>query len=520
MPIDVPAVPLRPFCETDRFLHMDRLEQYFRNTQDDHKRYDWDGHMRTLGNVALHDPEPVAWAVPFSARRPNARYNLPRTIVSNLTQMTLGGTSFPEITVEGDETAQKALREWSKIMKLPARIAEARNFGGKEGTACWSLGVSDGAFRIDVHNPKHTTVLSWADRANFIPQRVIKAYAFDRDKIDPDTKTIKKHTFWYVRYWDEQDDLTWEEIPEDVAQQPDWAQRVPPSYSYTHGWGFTPFYWVQNLSDSQEEDGEGDYEGIEDKFDEINALLSSTSRGSRKNVDPTLVIKGEDDEEDVEKGSGAVIYSRDGAEYLEMSGTGADAALKVLDALRIIALEEAQVVVPREDKITNAAQSAAAMRILYRPMIAKCNLLREQYGPPISRTLQDVLKVARAVAKRVREVLDERGVLMRREQETITPPLDPGQADLVTLVWPPYFEPTSQDIKDTVSVAQTASGGKNVISHRTAVEYTARLLGVQDIDAELKAIEDEADQEAERQAESMEREAAAFGKGPSAEEAE
>lgn len=492
---------------------MDRLEQYFRNKQDDHKQYDWDGCLRSVGGIELFDPEPVGYAVAYGARRPNARYNLPKVIVSNLTQMTLGGSSFPEINCEGDEKAQQALREWTKIMQFPSRMAEARNFGGQQGTACWSLGVSQGRFRIDVHNPKHCTVLEWNDRANFIPKRVLKAYCFERSKVDVESKSLKKFKYWYVRYWDEQTDTTWEEIPVEVAETPDWA-RFPPSYSYTHGWGLCPFYWVQNLSDSQEEDGEGDYEGIEDKFDEMNALLSSTSRGSRKNVDPTTVIHREEDEEEVQKGSGAVIFAPEGAEYLEMKGTGATAALAVLDNLRQVALEEAQCVVPREDKITGAAQSAAAMRILYRPMIAKCNLLRGQYGPAITRTLQDILQVARKIRERVTRVVDQSGGWIRDEQESVTPALDPGVSDLVTLRWPEYFEPTAVDIKDAVSTAQAASGGKEVISHKTAVDYTARLFGIHDVDAELEAIEEDQQKQADQAAELMEREATAFGKGP------
>jgi hypothetical protein len=511
--IGVPAIPLRPFCETNRFRHMDRLEQYFRNRQDDHKQYDWDGCLRQVGGIDLFDPEPVAYPVAYGARRPNARYNLPKVIVSNLTQMTLAGSSFPEIQCEGDEPAQQALREWSKIMQLPARIAEARNFGGQQGTACWSLGVSQSRFRVDVHNPKHCSILEWADRANFIPKRVLKAYQFTRDKVDPESNSLKTFTFWYVRYWDQNSDTTWEEIPAEVAEQPDWASTVAPSYSYQHGWNLCPFYWVQNLCDSQEEDGEGDYEGIEDKFDEMNALLSSTSRGSRKNVDPTTVVRDvEPDDETLSKGSDAVIYAPNGAEYLEMKGTGATSALQVLDQLRLIALEEAQVVVPREDKITGAAQSAAAMRILYRPMIAKCNLLRGQYGPPIQRTLQDMLTVARVIRKRVTRVVDAAGAWLRDEQESVTPALDPGITDLVTLVWPPYFEPTAIDIKDAVTTAQAASGGKPVIAHATAVEYTARMFGVHDVDEELKAIEAEAQEQADRDAQAMEREAQAFAK--------
>jgi hypothetical protein len=489
---------------------MDRLERYYRNKQDDHKQYDWDGCLISSGGFDLFDPEPVSFEVSYSQRRPNARYNLPRVIVSNLTQMSLGGTSFPEINCEGSDASEKALREWSKIMRLPMRIAEARNYGGQEGTACWSLGVAGGKFRCDVHNPKHCTVLEWRDRANFVPARVVKAYAFERNKYDPESKQFRLQTFWYVRVWDELSDTTWEEVPDDATKEPNWHDLIEPTRTYEHAWGLCPFYWVQNLPDSQEEDGEGDYEGCEDKCDEINALLSSTSRGARKNVDPTTVIHGVDDEEPVRKGSAAVIYSPEGAEYLEMKGTGVAASLELLAELRQSVLEETQCVIPREDKITGAAQSAAAMRILYRPMIARCNTLRDQYGPAITRMLEHILLVARQIRTRAKDVRDERGIVIERLQETLTPDLDPGEAEAVTLRWPEYFAPTAQDIKDAVSTAQSASGGKAVISTRTAVDYTARLFGVVDVDKEIDEIKNEADEEAARQAEAIENEANAY----------
>jgi len=105
-------------------------------------------------------------------------------------------------------------------------------------------------------------------------------------------------------------------------------------------------------------------------------------------------------------------------------------------------------------------------------------------------------------------------VLVERVQETLTPDLDPGESELVTLRWPEYFAPTAQDVKDAVATAQTASGGKPVIAHKTAVDYTSRLFGVADVDEEIAQIANEADEEAERAAETMEREAQAFAKAP------
>lgn len=495
----LPEVPLRLFSESDRFWYMDRLEQYFRNEQDEAKRFDWDGALRNVGGVRLFSPVATGWAPATSERKPCTRYGLAKVIVSNLTQMSLGGSSFPEINVEADAAAEAALRKWSKIMKLPARLSEARNFGGSQGTATLSLATVRGRFRVDVHNPKHCKVLDWADREEFIPARVVKAYSFSRDVYDREAHSMKKKTFWYVRTWDMQRDLTWSEIPDEIAQLADWQDRIPPSYAIEHGFGFCPFYWCQNLPNSQEEDGEGDYEGTEEKIDELNQVWSATTRGTKKNVDPTLVIQDEDSDEPVVKGSGAVIYSKGGASYLEINGSAVTATVELGGELRQQVLEETQVVIPREEKITGAAQSAAAMRILYRPMIARCDTLRDQYGDLIVRILEDVRRIAKTVRlKPAYDTLRADGTL-EKKKDVIVPDLDPGDTDNgVTLRWPEYFALTSQDVKDTTATAMQASGGKQVIAHKTAVEYVGRLFGVADTDEELKAIEADADVEAER----------------------
>lgn len=514
MPYGLPRIPLRHIAETDRFWYLDRLEQYLRNRQDDGKRYDWDGSLRELGGVKLYAPTPAGFDVPFADRRPNTRYNLPRVIVSSLTQMALGGNSFAELNVEGDDKAERALRTWARLMCLPTRIAEARNFGGAEGTACLSLAISRGRFRCDVHNPKHCTVLAWADRDEFVPARVIKAYSYEQDVLDEQAQRSVKRTFWYVRYWDSQVEVMWSALPDEAGKTPDW-QTVAPDFVAEHRFGFTPFYWVQNLPDSQELDGEGDYEGIEDKFDEINQLLSATTKGARKNVDPTLVVRDVDNEEPINKGSGAVIFSPNGADYLELKGTAIEASIGLLKDLRETVLEEAQVVLPREENVSGGPMSAAAMRIRYRPMIARCNTLRDQYGPVIERICTDMLSIARGVRARGEyEVALEDGTTVRRRDE-LRPNLDPGgEQGVVTLRWPEYFSPTSQDVKDTTSTAQGAAGGKPVISHRTAVDFVSRLYGVQDVDEELAAIEADSAAEADRMGEQLEREAKIYASRP------
>src|SRR3982750_3018073 len=101
MGFGLPRVPLREYAESDRFQYMDRLERYWRGRQDDHKRYTWEGHMLEVGGVPLYNPIVPGYEVALSQRKPSTRYNLAKVVVGNLTQMSLGGTSFPELNVEG-----------------------------------------------------------------------------------------------------------------------------------------------------------------------------------------------------------------------------------------------------------------------------------------------------------------------------------------------------------------------------------------------------------------------------------
>lgn len=513
--VEIPRQPLASMCEGPRFHHMDRLEAYYRGAQDDAKSYDWDGRFRgyQFSSVA------PGWEVPLSQRRPNARYELARIVVSRLTNMSLGGEAWPDINVEGDPDAQDYVRALAKASDLQARLAEARSLGGATGTACLSLGFVEGCPRIETHNAKHCLVLTWEDMATFRPQQVLKAYSFKRPKIDPQDGKVKLMTFWYARYWDTEREIIWREIPQRVAKLPTWADWVGPDGAgrreMRHGYGFTPFYWIQNLPDSQELDGLGDYEGQTDMLDQFNQLLSSTVKGAIANVDPTLVVMDdpESNEGHLQKGSGAAIYSKGGAKYLELEGSAIRAARELLTDLREMFLDAAQVVLPQAEKLTSKAQSAAAMRIVYQPMMARCDQLRDQYGEGgLVLILTDMLRVARQIEEAPPELIElEDGTREERKPSVTLPPRQdddgeerphvPGKGENVTLNWAPYFSPTMQDLKAAAETAQLAGGGQPLISHRSAVEFVARHFGVEDVEKELAEMAVEADERAERAAE-------------------
>lgn len=525
----VPLAPLRAICEDDRFRLLDRQESYFRAKQDASKAYDWDGNI--MGAAGL--PIKAGWVVPYKMRRPSTRYDMARLIVLRLTSMVFGQDRFPELRVEGDSEAEDYIRTLAIESRLSVRMAEARNMGGATGTACLSFGFREGRPRVHVHNAKHVLVTQWSDYDERRPAAVLKAYSSPRQVWDDAEKRIKTKSFWTVYHWSEMLEVVWRDIPEAIANTPAWPAW--PSSVTMHGYGFCPFYLVQNRPCSEEQDGEGDYEGLEDTLDEVNRLLSATTKGTIANVDPTLVIHTDPSANSgqVFKGSEHAIFSAGGAEYLELKGTAVQTAERQLERLRTYILDVAGVVLADPEKLAGAAQSARALEIIYQPMLASCDILREQYGEHgVKVILRDMLRVARLLAAtppvtlpdgtmiqsqvilppRVETTTDDTGT----ETVTITE-RTPGVSENIKLNWRPYFAPTWNDIVLATTGMKNANGGKPTVSQRTSVQAIAPLVGVENIDAEMARIEEEADAEMQKaqDAFAQQQESAAFFELPS-----
>jgi hypothetical protein len=500
-------VNLSQLCGSARFKRMDNCEAYYRCTQYDGRRYDWNGAMRGYGQAADIAP---GWYVPLKLRRPSSRYDLARLVVQRFTAMVFGTERFPEIIVEGDDDAQDYVRALSDAAKLPARMHEIRNKGGAQGSVGASFGFVDGKPRISVHNGKHVQVLSWADRYARRPSEVLEAYSYPRTVWDRDSGRPKEVTLYFARYWSEQLEVTWEPIPEEIARQPGGAWRNRPHKAIRHGYGFCPFYWFQNTPDSDDIDGDSDFEGQEDKIDEINTLLSATSKGTIANVDPTLIIKDDPQTANtgsVRKGSENAIYSKNGAEYLELKGESLKAGLALLAEHKQEFLDTVGCILGDPDKMSSSVQSAAALKILYMPMLNRSDIFRDQYGEGMVQLLTGMLTAAKMVYAQEEGpvVLTEDGHRMQDKPTVDLPPRmvqneatgemepverNPGDSDTITLNWPPYFPNTWQDTKQAVEATQAARGGSSaIISRKTAVENLAPLFGIADVDQEIESMD-------------------------------
>lgn len=496
-------VSLAALCEGPRFRELDRKEAYYRTTQDDHKRYTWEGTFRGYGDQADIRP---GFYVLHSQRKPSARYDLGRVIVRRLTNFLLGADRFPDIKSQDEDTEDFA-RAFVRESRLRQKLVGVRNLGGAEGTGCMSFGLVNGAPRFEAHNAKHCTVLSWVDRTDFRVGSVLKAYLYPRRVLEGEK--VVTRDFFYARYWDERTEIVWEPIRAEIARTPAWS--LQPSRVITHGAGFCPFYWIPNIAgvDDNDEDGESDYEGQHDMLDEINRVLSASSSGTRASVDPTVVIRMDPQMNNgtLRKGHENAIYSPNGAEYLELRGTSQQAASRLLLDLKTSVLDATGVVLVDPKEIAAQAQSAAAMRIVYAPMLATLDALREQYGEyAIRRPVMDAIRYIRALGERGPSVRteDDGTIVETRTVIDLSPKEDgtqrnPGKGEHLELNWPPYFPPTWVDTQAAVTAVQAANGGKPVITQKTGIAAVQTMFGITDVDAELEELEAKAEEDVQKQ---------------------
>ena len=494
---DLPPLPLQQIIDNKRRLELLKLESYLRGTQNDHKRYDWDG------RITFNDSEldvAIDAYIPMKRRKPCISLRMGKVIVKRLTTMLFGHDRFPQLFIEGDPDAQDFIRELVKATKLRTKITEARNKGGACGTIFMSYWYVEGRPVIEVHSPGLVDVLEWENYAERIPAKVLKAYDYQQRVFE--RGEAKKVTLWRVKYWDETIEQTWEDIPDEVVKTPLWTSWR--STVVTHGVGHCPVILVQNAPNSEEVDGISDFDGQTSDFDELDRLASATQKGTTANVDPTVVIhdrKGKD-ETFVRKGTGTAIYAPGGATYLEIAGTAVEAAKSWIREIKQNELDEAEVVLLDPDKLSGSGVSAASLRVRFAPMLAKCDILRDQYGEAIVHIMTALLEMARnggveldpiietkdIVDLEGNPVLDENG-----DQRTITTeiPRNPGKSSRVSLKWPPYFPATWEDRKIAIDSTRAAVGNQSVLSQETAVELLASMLDIEDVDAELERIEED-----------------------------
>ena len=477
-----------------RQQELNRLWATYRGQQYSARKIDWDGTERAEGI----DAEAIASAgflppgyydagatFPVKFRRPSTPYHLRKVIVDRFSGLLFSDRKHPTIRIEGDAAAEDYVRTLAEVSRLWPAMIMARTYGGAMGTVAVGFQFVDGKPVIEVHDPRWLVPV-FEDRHALKLKSIEKRYMFPVDEKDPETGAWIQRPYWYRRLIDTERDILFCAAPVE-EEEPAWEIER----EVAHGFGFCPVIWAQNLPVQDDIDGDPDCLGIDDICEQIDALLSQANQGILASCDPTLKIITNAELSDVRKGSRNALKLPEGsdASYMEISGQGIKSALDMISHLRTMALEVAQCVLDQPTD-TTSRRTATEIEKVYASMIAKADVLREQYG---ERLVKPLLEMMVDAIRRIETPTEIEGQILRRVVKLPTkvvsnpdltiariPRKLPTDASIViNLNWGPYFDPSLDDALKAVQAATTAKLG-GMLDFEHAVSFVSPYFLVED----------------------------------------
>lgn len=514
------------FGDTVRFRQLDRYEAFYRCRAYVHQKFDWWG--RSADANESISPEAVAPdgfnitggadpGLTVRDKRPTAPKNLARTIVNRYTGLLLSEKRKPKVVVEQDADTEAFLEAVRESSKFWAKMRSARDLGGAMGSVAITAHVRDGRFSYDVHNTKHCTPI-WKNRRTWELTGLLVMYRYpvEENVYDKDDKHAGTRIVEYMdrRIITEQEDVVYRPIALDNVATADWVPD--PALSVRHGLGFFPGVWIQNRAEADDMDGTPDCDGAWQTIDTMDRLLSQMNKGVLLNLDPTPVIKYDETEVaaigGIRKGSdNAITPGKNGdAKYLEMTGSGIEAGLKLLTEFRQTVCEVTGYVSVDPEKISGAAQSAKAIEYIMAPMLERADDFRAQYGEAIISLTRVTDRIARAFASRTVQLADgstgvfvfdlpPRKTQVKQGDDVVHHVEDQklGPGGYISLKWGPYFPPTNDDTQKAISNAAAANAA-GFVAKATAATTIADEFGVSDVEGEVARAAQEGQEAAEQ----------------------
>lgn len=496
---------------TPRQLELNRIWAFYYTEQYAARATTWDGRpvmsdierdmiaRNTVLPPGFYDPGGKLDDMPLSMRKPTAPYHLVRVVVNRFTGLLFSAAKHPQIRIAGMPQLQEWLEALIKSARLWIRFAFARTYGGSMGAVMVTFRFRNGKPVIEVHDPRWCTP-HIVDRSTGEVDALEIRYMYPVEQRD-DKGILRQQLYWYRRTIDAQQDVLYQPAPVGDGDEPTWAVQE----QVAHGFGEFPGVWIRN-SQTEEVDGEPDCHGEFDTQEAIDRLLSQADQGAVENCDPTLLlISDELKVTELKKGSRNAIKVEKGGsgEYLEMSGAGVEAALKVVEVHRRNFLEVVQCILDNEQG--EGAMTATEIERRYSSMHERGDLFREQYGelgikPLLGKIVRAVLKMRTNGAidpttqlRLVPQVsvphgVDEKtGAPIEREVPT---DLNNFTDDMIELTWPQWIQRGPTDANAAATAVAAAVGGK-VLDQESAVQYVAPYFNVDDPAAALARLQSE-----------------------------
>jgi hypothetical protein len=491
--IDHQMARLRKLGLNERQLEMNYFWSHFCATQYESRTITWDGKKAltqiekdTVGRNAVlpmghYDASGQYDNVPLSLRIPTAPHHLTRVVVRRFTGLLFSAKMHPTISTPNNAELQSWIETLCKVSRIWARFMLARNFGGGMGTVAMSFRFKDGKPQIDIHDARWCTP-RFVDVATGEIDGLEIRYMYPVERQQKDG-TLKHDWFWYRRVIDADSDVIFKPAPvgedEKAGIEPEWVEEDRDD----HGFGECPAVWIRNTP-TDEMDGDPDCLGAFPIQEAIDRLISQADQGAVENADPTLGVASDDlKPEEIKKGSRNAFKYEKGASanYIEMTGSGVDCALKVADVHRHNFLELVQCILETEQ--TTGAMTATEVERRYSPMHERGDEFREQYGEHGIKPL--VAKMIRATIRLSRSM----GTMDQATGLRMVPQVMPGLAklpkmeeftdDQLELTWPDWVKRGPMDAQAAAGAVGAARSAQ-LLDKQSGIAYLAPYFDVDD----------------------------------------
>lgn len=442
---------------------LELFDAYYENRQYDNLT-DWNEAMKSEEFVPIRD------------RKPRVVFNVAKVLVDKVTSKLVGTSVFPKFTIEDDPEDTDFLRMVQKVTRFRKHLLEPIRRSLISGSCFVRFFFIDGTPKMEHYLGKYC--YPKFDALGELDSLEVKYVYEDPDDKDSQGRPLFK---WYRLVLSKSADILYD--------NPEYKEgNSEPKFTVVeqndHNLGWVQGEWLRPAEFKFDPDGSSLFGDILDFIDDVNYSLSQSSQAVSYNQEPQLTVNGVDEDELAElinSSEKAWDLGREGeAKFVESTMKGTEEAREVRKEARQFMLEVVRVVISDPDKMAASAQSGRALEILNAPLVELIDELRTIYEPQIVNLL---VKLSMTFV-----TLGIQGADLAIE---MPPQYKPVSLD-ISVHWPAIFPPTIDDIAKKVSAVVQASQG-HIISHETGTRWIAQDFGVEDIDEEVKKIQNEAE---------------------------